>query len=87
MRLIDVREEDEWNEVHVRGAELFPLSKIRAGQLPETDEREVAVICRSGGRSMMAGQVLEANGWVDVTNISDGTIGAIAAGEDFLERR
>jgi len=83
VRLIDVREPAEYEEVHVRGAELHPLSKIRSGQLPEFDDREVFVICRSGGRSAMACQIFERAG-VACTNISDGTLGAIAAGDEHL---
>lgn len=86
IRLIDVREVDEWNEVHAHGAENWPLSKIRAGSLPDADDREVAVICRSGARSAMAAQILEGAGWDELTNISDGTNGAVAAGDEYVER-
>lgn len=85
-RLIDVREQDEWDEVHVVGTELHPLSKIRQGELPEPDDRETAIICRSGGRSAMAIQLLEQNGWDELTNISDGTNGALAAGDEYVTR-
>ena len=85
-RLIDVREQDEWDEVHVKGTELFPLSRLRDGAIPETDDRPVALICRSGARSAMAAQILEGAGWAEVINISDGTLGAIATGEEHLER-
>ena len=86
IRLIDVREHDEWTDVRVNGTELHSLSKIRGGEFPTEDDREVAIICRSGARSAMAAQILEANGWSTTANISDGTLGAIAAGEEHLER-
>lgn len=86
IRLIDVREEDEWEEVHVHGTELHPLSKLRAGVYPDPDDRETAIICRSGGRSAMAVQILEGEGWSELTNISDGTIGAINLGDEYVER-
>lgn len=85
-RLIDVRERDEYEQVHVKGVELFPLSKLKRGDLPEKDEREVAVICRSGGRSQMACQILEKNGWDECTNIDGGTLAAIEAGDEHVER-
>ena len=85
-RLIDVREADEWADVHVDGAELHPLSKIRQGSLPDEDGREVALICRSGARSAVAAGILEDAGWQEITNISDGTLGAIEAGEDYVIR-
>lgn len=86
IRLIDVREQNEWDEVHAIGAELHALSRIREGDLPTADDRETAVICRSGGRSAMAIQILEGAGWSELTNISDGTTGAVAAGDEYVER-
>ena len=85
-RLIDVRESDEWDEVHVRGAEHFPLSKIREGELPEPDDRPVAVICRSGGRSQIAIGEMEKAGWSECVNIEGGTLAAVDAGEEHVER-
>lgn len=86
LRIIDVREQDEYDQVHVKGVELFPLSKIRGGELPEPDDRDVAIICRSGGRSAMACQILENAGWDECTNVEGGTLAAIEAGEEFVER-
>lgn len=86
-RLIDVREQDEYEEVHVKGAELFPLSKIRRGELPEADDRPVAVICRSGGRSAMACKIFEKEGLFDeCTNVDGGTLAAVDAGEKYVDR-
>lgn len=86
LRIIDVRETDEYEEVHVKGVELFPLSKLREGELPEQDDRPVAVICRSGGRSQVACKILEQNGWDECINVEGGTLAAIEAGEEHVER-
>lgn len=86
LRLIDVREEDEYQEVHVKGAELFPLSKIRRGELPEEDDRPTAVICRSGGRSAQACKIFEREGFEECINIDGGTLAAVDAGEEYVER-
>lgn len=86
-RLIDVREQEEWDEVHAVGAELHPLSKLQRGELPQQDDRPVAVICRSGARSQVAIQILQTAGWSgEMVNISDGTLGACAAGEEHVQR-
>lgn|SRR5690554_5630649 len=77
MRVIDVREQDEYDEVHVIGVELFPLSRLQKGELPAQDEREVAVICRSGARSETACKILEQAGWRECSNIEGGTLAAI----------
>ncbi len=86
LRLIDVREPDEYAEVHAQGAELFPLSRIRLGELPEDDGRQVALICRSGVRSAMAAQIFEARGFHDVINVEGGTLAAIEAGDAQVVR-
>jgi rhodanese-related sulfurtransferase len=86
LRLIDVREADEFKAVRVKGAELFPLSRIQYGELPAADERPVALICRSGGRSAMAAMILESNGFAEMINVEGGTLAALQAGEDHVER-
>ena len=85
LRLIDVREVEEYEAVHVKEAELFPLSKIRAGELPEEDDREVMVICRSGARSAMACGIFEKAGFRECTNIAGGTNAAVEAGDEYVE--
>ena len=49
--LLDVREQDEWDAVHVPGVHLIPMSVLneRQGELPR--DEAIYVICRSGGRS------------------------------------
>ena len=86
IRLIDVREEHEFEAVRAVGAELHPLSRIQGGDLPTSDGRETCIICRSGARSGRVTLFLDSQQWGDVANISDGTLGAIAAGEEYLER-
>lgn len=85
MRLLDVREPPEFEQVHVKGAEHFALSWLQEGRLPELDDREVFVICRSGARSQMASQILEGNGFPECTNIEGGTLAAMALGDDHIE--
>lgn len=60
--LLDVREDDEWNAGHVRGALHIPLGEI-PGRLDEIDlDSELLVICHSSGRSMRVLQYLEQAG-------------------------
>jgi rhodanese-related sulfurtransferase len=37
--LIDVREQEEWDQGHIEGAQLWPLSKIMQGRLPDLPTR------------------------------------------------
>ena len=86
MRLIDVRELDEYQAIRVTGAEFFPLSRLQRGERFEDDGRAVFLICRSGARSEFAAQMIEKEGFPECTNISDGTMGALKSGEEYLER-
>ena len=78
--LIDVRQPDEYVEVHVPGAVLIPL-----GQVPERVDvvpRDVPVyvICRSGNRSRTASAFLIEQG-IDATNVAGGTLAWLQAGK------
>ena len=70
---VDVREQNEWNEVHVQGAHLLPLSEFtqRFAELPK--ESEIVVICRSGARSGQAVQFLEGQGYT-ASNLEGGIL-------------
>lgn len=76
--LVDVREADEYREVHAQGARLLPLSELeaRAGELPG---QELLMICRSGARSLRAAEYLAAQGHRAV-NVSGGTNAWVEAG-------
>jgi rhodanese-related sulfurtransferase len=78
--LIDVREESEWNEVHIPGALLIPLSQFvaRQGEIPEG--RALIIQCRSGGRSGQAALALRTAGRTNVTNLAGGITDWEAAG-------
>jgi rhodanese-related sulfurtransferase len=57
LRLIDVREPNEWvSELgHIAGAELMPLGTVQAKvSQVEGEAREIISICRSGGRAGQA---------------------------------
>jgi len=78
-RVLDVREQDEWDAGHIEGALHVPLGEVpvRLGELTGTDgEQALVVVCRSGGRSARAVAWLVANG-VDAVNL-DGGMGAWA---------
>lgn len=84
-RLLDVREPHEFAQVRVKGAEAFPLSWIQDGKVPEQDERQLFVICRSGARSQVASLILESKGFPECTNVDGGTLAAMALGDDQVE--
>ena len=77
--LIDVREPDEFEEVHARGAVLLPLGDLpdRLDEVPRAGT--TYLICRSGGRSLRAAEFLAGQGY-DVANVAGGTLAWVAAG-------
>jgi rhodanese-related sulfurtransferase len=71
--LIDVREPDEYEEIHAEGAVLIPLGEVpeRSGEIPPL--QDTLLICRSGARSQRAAEYLAALG-LRVANVAGGTL-------------
>ena len=84
-QLVDVREQDEWNEAHVPGSIHIPLGDLprRAGELDAG--REVVAICRSGNRSKTAVQILNRAGIADAKSMAGGVV-AWARADKPIER-
>jgi len=78
--IVDVREPNEYTQLRARGAVLLPLGRLngRARDLPR--DRELLLMCRTGGRSQNATQFLQAQGFSNVTNVSGGIVAWHAAG-------
>ena len=70
--LIDVRESREWKDGHAPGAVHIPLGALgaRIGELPE--DRDILLICHSGGRSSAAQRTLLGRGYARALNVSGG---------------
>ena len=82
-RVFDVREPDEYTAGHVAGAVLIPLATV-GEHLDEFRGDDVPyVICRSGGRSMRACEVLAANG-IAAVNVAGGTLGWMNSGREVV---
>ena len=73
LRLIDVREQREYNTAHIEGAELKPLGQIMqwSTELPEKTE-QIVLHCHHGGRSGRACQLLAQQGFTNVSNLQGG---------------
>jgi rhodanese-related sulfurtransferase len=78
--LFDVREPDEYTEVHVPGAVLVPLATVPDNLEAFPGEAAVYVICKSGARSGRAVQWLRAQG-VEATNVAGGTDAWVRTGK------
>ena len=78
--LVDVREPNEYAEVHAEGAQLMPLSSFEQDYAALPTDREIVLICRSGARSARAGEFLQQRGYSKVTNLAGGTNAWVADG-------
>lgn len=72
VRLIDVREEAEWEAARIASAELLPLSRFEewAGALDAEDE--IVVMCHHGIRSAQVCAYLASCGFRRMTNLEGG---------------
>ncbi|WBB78397.1 rhodanese-like domain-containing protein [Micromonospora sp. WMMD882] len=78
--LLDVREDDEWTAGHAPGARHLPMMELPARMAEVPTDVDVAVICRSGGRSAQVVGYLLNNGWEQVRNVEGGMRQWAAAG-------
>lgn len=78
--MLDVRQPEEWEEIHIPGATLIPLGELpqRLGELPK--DQEIVVYCRSGNRSQSGAEILAKNGFSEVTSMAGGIIDWSTAG-------
>jgi hydroxyacylglutathione hydrolase len=78
--VLDVREPIEWEMGHVPGAILISLGALRERIQELPVETGIAVICEAGVRSSSAASILQAEGFTEVSNVSEGTGGYRKAG-------
>jgi sulfur-carrier protein adenylyltransferase/sulfurtransferase len=72
--IVDVREQDEWDEGHVPGAVHLPRGHLesRIEALAPDHERPVRIYCAAGNRSAFAAKTLGELGYTDVASLSGG---------------
>ncbi len=70
--ILDVREQSEWNELHIAGATLIPLGQLSSRLKEVPKDKEVVVICRSGNRSIDGRDILLGAGYPSVTSVAGG---------------
>jgi len=72
LKIVDVREPEEFNQGHIKGAVLMPLGTLETTytSLPKTGK--LVVYCRSGHRSAQAVQFLLQHGYGNAISLSGG---------------
>lgn len=69
--IIDVREPEEFNQGHVKGAINIPPAKLLSGASQLTDvpkDRELILYCKTGSRSNVSMQFLKRMGYSNLIN-------------------
>jgi len=85
--IVDVREQNEWDAGHLKGAILIPQSKLKAeSQLAELlkvlpKDKIIYTHCRAGGRALTCGDILKTQGY-DVRPLKAGYQELLSAGFD-----
>lgn len=74
--MIDVREPHEWDQQHLEGVEKVSLGTLPAKlvDLASYKDKEVVMICRSGGRSGRATMFMKQEGFSNVRNLAGGML-------------
>lgn len=72
LRILDVREQAEWDHGHIDGALHIPLSEL-GGRIDDVPTEQTLVVCKVGGRSAQAVAWLSSQGR-DVVNLDGGML-------------
>lgn len=84
VEIIDVREQDEYDIIHIKGSKLIPMSQIQE-RADEIDwSKEVVFLCRSGARSGVVANFL-ADNEKKISNLRSGIFECYRDGECELE--
>jgi rhodanese-related sulfurtransferase len=81
--IVDVREQSEWDEAHIPGATLIPLSTFDPATVPDPGDKHLVFHCRSGRRCGLASEKMVAAGYTGIIKrMEGGFLAWDAAGHD-----
>lgn len=82
--LLDVREQDEWDEARIEGAVHIPMSELmeRSGEL--STDKPLYIVCHSGGRSLYAVQHLSQLGHEEPKSVAGGIVAWAQSGKPII---
>jgi adenylyltransferase/sulfurtransferase len=87
--LIDVREQSEWDQGHIKGAIHIPRGYLELQVETHAPKRDqpIAVICAGGVRSLLGARDLQTMGYANVVSVAGGFSGWKNAGYTFAVPR
>lgn len=70
--ILDVRTQEEYNEAHIKGANLIPIQELEANLNKIPKDKKVVVHCAKGKRSAKACEILKDKGLKELYNVEGG---------------
>jgi rhodanese-related sulfurtransferase len=89
--IVDVREQEEWDAGHLKGAILMPQSKLKveaeAAELAKKLDKSKVIYthCRAGRRALVCGEILKKQGF-DVRPLKSGFDELVGAGFEKAQK-
>jgi rhodanese-related sulfurtransferase len=90
--IVDVREQNEWDEAHLKGAIHIPKSKLDVATEVEallqkvSKDKVIYIHCRAGRRALACGEILKNHGY-DVRPLKPGIQELLDAGLEKAEKQ
>ncbi len=84
-QVVDCREPEEWQAAHIAGTTLIPLDALEMRMNELDPKRPVIVVCRSGSRSLVAAQQLNARGFANAKSLAGGLIAWVEEGHPVVQ--
>jgi len=95
--LLDVREPDEFNSMHIKGSINVPRGILETAceydfedtvpELVSARNKEIIVICRSGNRSLFACDVMQQMGYTKVKSLKTGIRGWFESDQPMINHK
>ena len=83
--VLDVRNLNEFEAGHLRGALNIPVDELRFRLDEVPRDRPIVVHCKTSFRSHLAVRILKQNGWTDVRNLTGSWVAITALGGFDIE--
>ena len=71
-RLIDIREQDEWEYCHIDGAEWMPMQSVPSRLAELSQDDTLVLYCHHGSRSAFVLNFLHQKGYTDIAHLRGG---------------
>lgn len=68
VKIIDVRTQEEYDEIHIPGAINYPIESLQDSLSYLNQSEDIIVVCRTGNKSSQAKKLLKENGFEKVHN-------------------